>query len=159
MQRLIGLLSVSVVAVACQCSEGRKLGHSIAPQDLLGTWVLTGQSERDIKALKGTLKSPLSDYKFALFDDGNCRFDSFLPVLATGEPLSVSPFHGANCRWETSAYDHGRQAVLITLGQDGPISAIYNIDELPGTNRLVLWHLLADPDLWKYAEYIKSGGG
>jgi len=148
------VVTLSLLATAgCQWSEDRFLAREVAPQELVGIWVLRAESVRDLDSIGVELDEGRSSHRIELDSDGRCELRTFLPenVQLTGPPPPVT---SSKCRWKLTQGGAHQQLWLELL--DAPGKHIhYNFTETNG-GELVIWQYIGDPDAWRYLEYSKG---
>jgi hypothetical protein len=148
------LVAVTFLATAgCQRSEDRFLEREVAPEELVGTWVLRPESVQDLESIGVQIGDGMSSHWLELASDGGCRIQTFLPadIELTGPPPTVT---SSRCRWELTP-SGARQQLWLKLLNSPRKHAHYHFTETNG-GELVIWQYIGDPDAWRYLEYSKS---
>ena len=148
-------VTLSLLATGgCQWSEDRFLEREVAPEELLGSWVLRSESVRDLDSIGVQLGEDRASHKLELDAGGGCELRTFLPadVELMGPPPAVTY---SRCRWELTQGSAHQQLWIDLL--DVPSKHIhYHFTETNG-GELVIWQYIGDPDAWRYLEYSKVG--
>lgn len=148
------LVAVILLATAgCQWSEDRFLEREVAPEELVGTWVLRPESVQDLESIGVQIGDDRSSHWLELASDGGCELQTFLPadVELMGPPPAVT---SSRCRWELTQGGARQQLWLELL--DSPRKHVhYHFTETSG-GELVIWQYIGDPDAWRYLEYSKT---
>lgn len=151
---LVAVTLFLLATAGCQWSEDRFLDREVAPEELIGSWVLRPESVQDLDSIGVQIGDDRSLHRLELESDGGCELQTFLPadVELTGPPPAVT---SSRCRWELTQGGAHQQLSIELL--DAPDKHIhYNFTEASG-GELVIWQYIGDPDAWRYLEYSKVG--
>ncbi len=137
-------------ALACQRSENRYLTRSVAPNELVGTWVATPDGIAGLRFAGHTKHLSTSDHELVLRPGGSCSYRSFRS--ATGTSGTDEGFITAECEW--SLGNTGHQELIFRLKDAASTNLQFYFAE--ENSRLLLWQYAGDPDAWKYVEFAKQ---
>lgn len=157
MQLRLGTVLAAAISllttVGCQRSEPRFLAREVAPEELVGTWVLRSESVHDLDAIGAHLGDERTSHRIELESDGGCDFQTFLPenVQLTGPPPVLT---SSRCRWKLSQ-SGAHQQLSIELLDTRSNTIRYSFTQATG-GELVIWQTIGDPDAWRYLEYSKA---
>lgn len=146
-------VTLSLLATGgCQWSEDRFLEREVAPEELVGTWVLRPESVQDLDSIGVQLGEDRFSHRLAIDSGGGCELRTFLPadVELTGPPPAVT---SSRCRWRL-ARGAAHQHLWIELLDTAKKHIHYNFTEANG-GEIVIWQYIGDPDAWRYLEYSK----
>lgn len=145
------LLALALGAGGCQRAEDRYLKRRVERNELVGRWVMTAASVKDLADVGYATPVDSQQHTITLSEDGTCHFHTFASAL-TADGRASSPV-ARQCQWSIRDIV-GRQTLLLDLLGDPSFVVRYNFGEHHGA--LSLWQHADDPDAWRYIEYVKQ---
>jgi hypothetical protein len=142
----------NLTILSCQRSEDRYLKRPVTTAELIGSWVPTPFAIKCLKETGHSRHTNIADHEIEIRSDGTCHIRTVLNVMLS-RPNEDSRYVDGEGRW--SIKNDGHQFLYISMKTSGDRDFVsYYFDEENG--QLILWQYAADPDAWKYMEFIKK---
>jgi hypothetical protein len=139
----------------------RYIERDVTPEEMVGTWNITSESETDVKEFIGRFPSwvAYTPWKtITLNSDGSCNVESDLNGLGevhTNDSLDKI----ISCSWKVGKEENlsGKQSPVLEWdleysNNQGSLRSLYIYEE---NGKLILWNFIGDPDEFRVQDFVK----
>jgi hypothetical protein len=164
---------VATFLIVCGCGimslifdlPERYIQRDVKPEEIIGTWSVTAESESDINDFAKTFPDwgvSIPWKTIAIDADGTCTVQLEISWLGTENtlPSDVLSNNMVSCTWNLTEGDNmsGNTSPVIEFDFEYPdnYSMRYYLYIFEENEKLILWNFIGDPDDFRPQDFVKE---